>query len=110
MLPQLPPLDGLPTDVGYREVDLLSGNHGPLVRKPQAAQGTPDFVRGSMASVPFKPGTHPPSVCSIPSPLLMSLPNAAEPPGFATFCHGDGNFPHKTEVYGSKMLFRAVAV
>ena len=57
VLPELPPLDGPATDVGFREADLLSGGSGtPGARKPQAAHGTRDFVRGSLASVPFKPG------------------------------------------------------
>ncbi len=55
--PQLPPLDGAPGDVGYEEVDVLGDDErAPSSRKPQAAQGTRDFVRGSLASVPFKPG------------------------------------------------------
>ncbi len=57
VLPELPPLDGPPTDVGFREVDLLRGDGaGPAARKPQAVHGTRDFVRGSLASVPFRPG------------------------------------------------------
>ena len=56
VLPELPPLDGPPTDVGFTELDLLGGDGGSAVRKPQAVHGTRDFVRGSLASVPFKPG------------------------------------------------------
>ena len=56
VLPELPPLDGSPTNVGFREVDLLGGGGVSAARKPQAVHGTRDFVRGSLASVPFKPG------------------------------------------------------
>ena len=56
--PQLPPLDGPPGVVGWREVVVLGNDRAtaPSVRKPHATQGSRDFVRGSLASVPFKPG------------------------------------------------------
>ena len=63
--PQLPPLDGAPGDVGYEEVDVINGDdNARSSRKPQSAQGTRDFVRGSLASVPFKPGVFPSALCS----------------------------------------------